>query len=74
MLRAPGSQSLHPLSSYHTGYADDDEGNREQLPHIERHTCFEVNLYILRVFDEEAECEDEGQHEPEEESATHGFG
>ena len=74
MLGASGSQPLHPLSSNHAGNADDDEGNREQLAHIERHTCFEINLYILCVFDEEAEREDERQHEPEEESTSDGFG
>ena len=74
MLRAPSSQPLHPLSSKHAGDADDDEGNREKLAHIEGHTSLEVNLYILRVFDEEAEREDERQHEPEEESTSDGFG
>ena len=74
MLGAPSSQPLHPLSSNHAGDADDDKGNREQLAHIERHTSLEVNLYILRIFDEEAEREDERQHEPEEESASDGFG
>ena len=70
VLRASGSQSLHPLSSNHTSDADDDKRNREQLAHIERHTCFEINLYILRVFDEEAERENERENETEEESTS----
>ena len=67
------SQALHPLSSYHAGYADDDEGNGEQLAHVEQHARFEVYLYVLCVLDEEAECEDERQHEAEEETTANGF-
>jgi hypothetical protein len=53
------TQVLHPLSSNHTGYADDDEGNGEQLAHIEQHARLEVYLYVLCVLDEEAERKDE---------------
>ena len=62
------SQSLHPLATYHAGHADDDEGNRKQLAHVEQHTCLEVHLIGLRVLDEVAEREDERQHQSEEES------
>ena len=67
------SQALHPLSTNHTGYADDDEWDAQQLAHIEQHARLEINLYVLCVLDEEAECEDERQHKAEEESAANWF-
>ena len=54
------SQLFHPFSTSHAGNAKDDEWNAQQLSHVENHARLEVNLYILGVFYEEAERENEG--------------
>ena len=61
-----------PLAfSAHAIDADGDEGQRENLTHIEGHTAFKVYLYILGIFDKESECEDEREAKSEEETRTH---
>ena len=52
-------------------YADDDEGNAEQLSHVEEHARLPCFLYIFRIFDEETEGENLCQTETEEETRTH---
>lgn len=45
----------------HKSDASDDEGQAEELSHVERHAFLEVHLFFLDEFDEEAEGEDEGE-------------
>ena len=59
-----------PCGFQHTINPDDDEGNGKQLPHVEQHSTLEVHLNVFGVFDEEAECENQRQHKPEEETAS----
>ena len=46
------------LGSSHAHHANDDEGYRENLSHIEGQVRLKRHLYILRIFDEEAEGEE----------------
>ena len=56
---------------YHAPCTDDNEGNRQQLSHVEKHAFFKCLLHFFRVFDEEAEGEDIGQAETEIEAGAH---
>ena len=49
--------------SDHKDDACDDEGEAEELSHVESHAFLEVHLLFLDEFDEEAEGEDEGEAE-----------
>ena len=62
----PGTS--HPFASPHAEDADKDEGDGEELSHVEWHIRLEVHLDVLGVLDEESECEDEGEHEAEVEA------
>ena len=42
------------LCTNHTVDADDDEGDAEQLSHVERHALLEGHLLLLEELDEEA--------------------
>ena len=44
------------------------------MSHVERHSCLEIDLVGLRVFDEEAEGENQREDEAEEETATYWLG
>ena len=44
---------------------EDDEGDGEQLAHVEKHVSLPGFLHVLGVFDEEAEGEDIGEAETE---------
>ena len=44
------------------------------MSHVENHARLEVNLYVLGVFYEEAECENESQTQAEIEASAHLFG
>ena len=68
------SQLFHPFSTPHAGNAKDDERNAQQLAHVENHARLEVYLYILGVFYEEAERENEGETQAEIETSAHLFG
>ena len=48
--------------------ADEDEGDAEQLAHVERHRSLEGFLVLLDELDEEARREDEDEEDAEEES------
>ena len=66
--------TLHPLASPHAEDADGDEGDGEELAHVEWHGRLEVHLDVLGVLDEEAEGEDEGKDETEVEAGAYGLG
>ena len=53
------------LCFYHAINAKYDEGNRKNLSHVDGERCLEGFLYLLGVFDEEAEGEDVCQAEAE---------
>ena len=57
--------------SQHTSHTDDDKGNGENLSHIEWQACLKGFLYLLGVFDEEAEGKDIGEAETEEPACTY---
>lgn len=50
---------LHAMR--HTPYTEHDEGNAEELAHIEWHAYLEVTLYLLEELHEKAEGEDSGE-------------
>lgn len=66
-----GAQFGHALLAEDAEQTDGDERYGEQLAHVEKHARLEVDLYVLGVFDEEAEREDERQTESEIESCAH---
>ena len=51
--------------------ACDDEGDGEQLAHVQEHRLLELDLRLLDEFDQEAAAEAAQQEEAEEESAVH---
>ena len=55
--------TLHFLRPYHAVHADDDEGNGENLSHVDGQGGLEGFLNLLGVLNEEAEGEDIGQTE-----------
>ena len=63
---------LHTI--YHTPYAKHDEGDAEELAHIERHAYLEVGLYLLEELHEEAEGEDGGKAVAKEEACAYFTG
>lgn len=63
----------HPFSTHHARHTDDDEGNGEQLSHVEGHSCLEIDLVGLRVFDEEAERENQRENEAKVKTAADFF-
>ena len=63
--------SLPLAFSAHAIDADGDEGQRENLTHIEGHTAFKVYLYVFGIFDKESECEDEREAKSEEKACTY---
>ena len=63
--------SLPLAFSAHAINANGDEGQRENLTHIEGHSAFKVYLYVFGIFDKESECEDEREAKSEEETRTH---
>ena len=56
--KAIGGSYLGFLGSYHAIDAKDDEGDREDLAHVDGEWGFEGFLNLLGVLDEEAEGED----------------
>ena len=65
---------LHSPTPPHAPKAEEDEGNAEDLAHVEKHSVLEVDLILLGVFDKYASCEDEEEAKAEEESCTHLLG
>lgn len=63
----------HPFSTHHTRHSDDDEGHGEQLAHVEGHSSLEIDLVGLRVFDEEAERENQRENEAKIKTAADFF-
>lgn len=58
-------------SALHAPHTEDDEGDAEQLAHVERHRVFETHLVDLQEFHEEAEGEDVGEAEAEIEASAY---
>ena len=63
-------QFLQPLTANHAGDADDDEGDAEQLSHVERHAVLETDLSFLGELDEETGHENQRQAQTEIETGT----
>ena len=59
------------IAFHHEPRADEDEGDAQNLTHIEGQTGLEGLLNLLGVLDEEAEGEDEEEAEAEEEARAH---
>ena len=57
-----------PFGPFHAPHAEDDEGNAEQLTHIEGQRVLEVHLIDLQKLHKEAESEDIGEAEAEVET------
>ena len=62
------------LCLHHAVYADDDEGNAEELPHIEKHATFKLHLLNFEELDEETEGKDGGKAISEVEASADGDG
>ena len=65
-----GAKLLHPLASNHAGDADGDDGDGEELSHVERHASLEGLLDVLEELDDETRREDERQAESDIESGA----
>ena len=61
------------LCPQHTIGTDEDEGDGEQLTHVEKHVGLPGFLHVLGVFNEEAEGEDIGQAESEIPARSHAW-
>lgn len=61
---------FHTPTTPHTEETKEDEGNAEQLTHVEEHAVLEIYLIFLGVLDEDASSEDEEEAEAEEETST----
>ena len=58
----------------HAPTAEEDEGDAEELTHVESHAALEIDLLLLEELDEEAEGEDGGEAKAEMEAgARSGF-
>ena len=62
---------LHPFSSDHTENSDNDEGDAEQLSHIEGQAVLEIHLIDFGEFNEETSCENQREAQTEEKAGTH---
>ena len=60
-----------PFAAYHAIDTHDDEGDAQQLTHVEGHTLFEIDLYLLQELNEETEGEDGSQTIAEEETCSY---
>jgi len=65
-----GSELLHPLASDHAGDADGDDGDGEELTHVERQASLEGLLDVLEELDDETRREDERQAESDIETCA----
>ena len=65
---------FHSSALPHAPQSDDDEGDAQELTHIEEHAVLEGNLIFLGVLDEDAGSEDEREAEAEEESRADALG
>lgn len=59
------SKFLEPFTANHASDADDDEGDAEQLTHIERHAVLETDLIFLGELNEETRHEYQCQTQAE---------
>lgn len=59
---------FHSPTPPYTPEAEEDEGDAEQLTHVEEHAVLEIDLVLLGVLDEDAGGEDEEEAEAEEET------
>ena len=60
--------------SPHAPAAEEDEGEAEELSHVEDHAALEIDLLFLEELDEEAEGEDGGEAVAEVEAGAGGYG
>ena len=60
-----------PFAAYHAIDTYDDEGDAQQLTHVERHVLLEIHLHLLQELDEETEGEDRGQAIAEKETSPY---
>ena len=74
MVVARGLFPLFLPPPAHEPKADEDEGDAQELAHVQEHAALEVHLVLLGVFDEDAAREDEREAEPEEEARAHAGG
>ena len=65
---------FHTPTTPHAEETEEDEGNTEELPHVEEHAVLEIYLIFLGVLDEDASSEDEEEAETEEEACTYLLG
>ena len=62
---------LHFKASNHAPYAEEHEGDAEELTHVEGHAHLEVALHLLEELHKEAEGEDVGETVAKEEACAH---
>ena len=67
----PNSYLLFPTCFHHASYAEQHEGDAEELAHVEGHAYLEVALHLLAELHEEAEGEDAGEAVAEEEAGAY---
>ncbi len=68
------SQPSTPFASLHAIDSKQDEGNTEQLAHIEEHTLLKSYLILLGVLNEDTAGKDKYEAEPEEIACSHTLG
>ena len=66
--------NLHSPTPPHAPETEEDEGNAEDLTHVEKHSVLEVDLILFGVFNENAGSEDEEEAKAKEEASTHLLG
>lgn len=67
------SQFFEPFTADHAGHAKDDEGNAEQLSHVERHSVFKIYLCFFGELNEETGGENQGEAQTKEKAGTNFF-
>ena len=67
-------QPSTPFASLHAIDSEQNEGNTEQLAHIEEHTLLESYLILLGVLNEDTAGKDKYEAEPEEIACSHTLG
>ena len=62
---------LHFKASNHAPYAEEHEGDAEELTHVEGHAHLEIALHLLEELHEEAKNEDVGEAIAKEEACAY---
>ena len=60
-----------PFAAHHAIHTHDDEGDAQDLTHVEGHALFEIHLHFLHKLHKETEGEDRGQTETEEKASPY---